>query len=446
MTHEKDNTNSGISGRAEAGKEIELRSDEVQEILTRPPHALVRYGISVIGGVLLILFIGSFFFKYPDIVQGNVELTSENPPVWLVAKNTGRIKELLCSDKQTVNSGQILLVIDNTAETQDAMRLIQYLKQIQINDSTTVIPDNMLQKSYGLGEVQSYFSAFAKSVMNYRNMQHYNLTNEERTNMLRQITDRKAYLANLKNQLALKQNEIEIAAKMYEREKKLYNENVNSKYDMETAEQTYLSKKQDLIQLKTSISLAEIESSQMKGSVNKLSLQQIQDRNQVLSDLRSSFRELKTALENWQQNYLLVAPQNGTVTFNSFWKQNQYIKSGDKVLAIVPANKGDIVGKIQLPVEGSGKVQVGQAVNIKVSGYPYLEFGMLKGWIRNKSLVTNDNNYTLEVSLSKGLRTTTGQELKFTGELTGTAEIITEDRSLFERFYSPLKYLVEKSF
>ena len=49
MTHEKDNTNSGISGRAEAGKEIELRSDEVQEILTRPPHGVAMMEASIIN-------------------------------------------------------------------------------------------------------------------------------------------------------------------------------------------------------------------------------------------------------------------------------------------------------------------------------------------------------------------------------------------------------------
>ena len=31
---------------------IELRSDEVQEILSRPPHALIRYGISIFCGVI----------------------------------------------------------------------------------------------------------------------------------------------------------------------------------------------------------------------------------------------------------------------------------------------------------------------------------------------------------------------------------------------------------
>ena len=38
---------------------IELRSEEVQEILGRPPHWMISYGITVIFIVILAIFIGS---------------------------------------------------------------------------------------------------------------------------------------------------------------------------------------------------------------------------------------------------------------------------------------------------------------------------------------------------------------------------------------------------
>lgn len=55
-----------------ADETIELRSREVQEILSRPPKSLIRYGTSVICGVLLVLIIGGFFFEYPDIITGEL--------------------------------------------------------------------------------------------------------------------------------------------------------------------------------------------------------------------------------------------------------------------------------------------------------------------------------------------------------------------------------------
>ena len=97
-----------LSLRRVVGGEVELRSEEVQEILSRPPHALIRYGITVISSVLILLFVGSFFFRYPDVVSGDVTITTENPPVWIVAKSTGKIKELLCSDKQEAKQADVL--------------------------------------------------------------------------------------------------------------------------------------------------------------------------------------------------------------------------------------------------------------------------------------------------------------------------------------------------
>ncbi|MCD7943155.1 MAG: HlyD family secretion protein, partial [Bacteroides intestinalis] len=60
-------------------KDIELRCEEVQEILTRPPHALVRWGITVCFTVLALVFIGGCFIKYPDVVRAEIPGTTDHP-------------------------------------------------------------------------------------------------------------------------------------------------------------------------------------------------------------------------------------------------------------------------------------------------------------------------------------------------------------------------------
>jgi HlyD family secretion protein len=51
--------------------------------------------------------------------------------------------------------------------------------------------------------------------------------------------------------------------------------------------------------------------------------------------------------------------------------------------------------------------------------------------------------YAVEVAFPQGLQTNTRKTLPFTGELTGTAEIITDDRSVFSRILSPLDFLLK---
>jgi HlyD family secretion protein len=174
-----------------------------------------------------------------------------------------------------------------------------------------------------------------------------------------------------------------------------------------------------------------------------LDTQYFKEKNSLFSELKTAYSELVSAIENWEQLYLLISPIDGTVTFNSFWTSNQFVNTGDKVLAVVFRHSGAIIGRIKSPSSGSGKIKQGQRVNIKVQDYPYMEYGSLQGRVRNISLIANGNSYTVDVELPQGVKINAGKTLNFTGELTGQAEIITDDRSLFSRILSPLEYLMK---
>ena len=81
---------------------IELRSEEVQEILTRPPKWMVRWGITIIFVVIALIIVGSWFFKYPDIISAKIVLTTENPPAPILAKTTGKIQNLFVQNNDSL--------------------------------------------------------------------------------------------------------------------------------------------------------------------------------------------------------------------------------------------------------------------------------------------------------------------------------------------------------
>ena len=49
-------------------KGIELRSEEVQEVMNRVPPAILRYGSGVLLGIVLLLLGGNAWFSYPETV------------------------------------------------------------------------------------------------------------------------------------------------------------------------------------------------------------------------------------------------------------------------------------------------------------------------------------------------------------------------------------------
>ena len=430
-----------MSDKKEEGNKIELRSNEVQEILSRPPRKLIRYGTSVICAILALLIAGSFIFNFPDIIRGEVVITTENPPAWVVARASGFIKELNCSDKQNVSKGDVLAIIENPASTEDIKRLTEIINLTVINDTLIQIPTDSFKHDFVLGDIQTNFSSFIQAHTDYQNFVQSNLIEQEKELIYKQINSRKIFITNLRKQLENKQREYKIVLNTYLREKKLYEQKVISGYDMEKAEQSYLNTQQEIQQIQTSISQEDVVSAQLSASYNKLDVQYTKEKYQSISSLKSAFDGLKSAIEQWHHNYVLTAPLSGSVTFNNIWKQNQYVGAGDKVFAIISDHPGEIIARVKVPVGGSGKIVPGQKVNIKVVGYPYLEYGLILGRTRNISLVPNDKNYMVEVSIDQNLMTTNKKQLRFTGELTGTADIITENRSLIERIFSPIKYI-----
>jgi HlyD family secretion protein len=421
---------------------VQLRSEEMQDILTRPPHILVRSGISVICLVVLMLLIGSFFFQYPDKVTGEITITTENPPVWLVAKTGGKIKEMHVKDKNQVREGQLLAVIDNPAKTEDIHQVKALLIPVDITDSSFYLPPG-LTGTYELGTVQNAYSVFLKTITDYENFLKYNTLDKEREALQLQIAGHKRYSASLRQQLKLKQEELQLSKNNYDRERQLYDKSVISKAEMEVAENAYLSTRQSYQQLQTNIASDEIESAQLQENLSKLDTQQAREKNNLLSQLKTNYSELKAQIENWEQVYEIISPTNGTVTLTAYWTQNQFVNAGDRVLAIVPDRPGQLIGRIQTPSQNTGKIKTGQNVNIKIQGYPYMEYGTLMGIVRTVSLIANEKIYAVEVDLPQELTTSTGKTLDFTGELTGEAEIITDDRSLADRILAPLKYLLK---
>ena len=74
-----------------------------------------------------------------------------------------------------------------------------------------------------------------------------------------------------------------------------------------------------------------------------------------------------------------------------------------------------------------------------------MEYGILKGAIRTISAIPNKDTYKVEVQFLDGMKTSYGIDLPFSPEITGTAEIITEDYSILQRIFFPIKSLIKNN-
>ena len=143
----------------ETGKDIELRSEAVQEVMGHVPSRIVRWGITVLFAVVLMLVVGSFFFRYPDVVEAEMTLTSRNPVTEVVARTSGRVSNLYVADGQEVKEGLPLAVVENTAVTEDVFRLKKLLARYAGEPER--LGYYLLQDVWRLGDIQSAYTALA---------------------------------------------------------------------------------------------------------------------------------------------------------------------------------------------------------------------------------------------------------------------------------------------
>jgi HlyD family secretion protein len=429
---------------------IELRSESVQEILGRPPRWIIRWGITIIFVVVAGLVIGNYFFKYPDVLTATITVTTENLPAGVVAKSSGRIDTIFVSEKQLVKKGDFIAVIENTACLEDVMTIKKYELQITNYDSSSY--GLTVLRSYGLlrlGDLQPACQALIKANEDFQYFINADYHHKKIGSIKKQIHTQNLILSKSKTQLDLGSQQLETAYQLFTIDSIIFEKKAISNAAYQNAKNSYLQQLQSYESAKVGIDNLNISILQLEQAVFDLE----QQRNEQLNNLQIAFtgalNQLQTQIKTWEQTYLIVSPIDGVVTLTKYWQKNQNINAGEVLVTVVPVEKTTLTGKILLPPRGAGKVKEGQPVNVKFDNYPYMEFGMVRVQIKNISLVpvtveNNEKAYMLEVEFPELLVTNYGKTLEFSQEMTGVAEIITEDLRLLDRFLNPIKAVIKR--
>ncbi|MEP5338173.1 MAG: HlyD family efflux transporter periplasmic adaptor subunit [Algibacter sp.] len=418
---------------------LELRSEEVQEILSNPPIWIVRWGITLIFMFTCIILTLSFIIRYPDFVTAKVLVTTKLPTEKVVSRYSGQLDKIFVNDRDSVGIGQKLAVVKNTANFSDVYTLKQIIDTLPFSLKNFKFPFNKTTYLI-LGDVSSAYLSFEKSYIDYfllKDLDPY--TNQLGGNKV-SLQELKNRLKSQKTQKKLLEQEYKLKQTDFERDKHLLEKGIISQRDYEL-------KQLEFIQMQKSISAMAISISQMTEAISSANqtlkstrINEQEDNTRFLKNLVQSYDMLKEAIRNWEYNYVLTSSINGIISFQDYWGANQFVSSGSIVFSILPTDTSKLVGKLLIPAQNAGKVSIGQKVLVKLDNYPYQQFGMLIGEVANFSISPNaDSNYTVYVSLPNGTKTSYNKTFVFTQELLGNAEIITEDLSVAERLFYKFK-------
>lgn len=179
-----------------AQEDIKIRSQEVQDILKKMPHSLIRWGNSIIFLILVLMGFLAFFIKFPTVFQVPVIITAKNPPEQFTANRNGKIERLFFDNKDVVSEGDVIAVMKNTADFEDVMKLKTVIDSISAEhfESNVLIPLHELSFA-NYGTIQPYFRKLEKTYSLYESSKEnskrkYKLQLWEDISMLRNEIDR----------------------------------------------------------------------------------------------------------------------------------------------------------------------------------------------------------------------------------------------------------------
>ncbi|MFN5548672.1 MAG: HlyD family secretion protein [Bacteroidota bacterium] len=412
----------------------EVRSEEVQEIVNRVPSWIVRWGTMLIFIVFLVALTISWFVKYPDVLKAEVVITTTPVPANLVARVDGRLK-LLKSDKEIVKAGDVVAFIDGNVNLND----LQSLESILGSDFIGIDPTS-LQK-FNVGEIQSSLSQLGAVLQDWQ-VFHNNASYQNQVLQLQKQKETTLRIGfNQTAQYKLLKRELSLSKEKFLTDSLLYSQKVIARLDFNSSQATFLQQQRVLKNAERAMLDNKLQINQLDKQIEDLQTEEKNREVELATQANNRFNELKSEIKRWKENYLLISPLDGQVSYLSFFYDNEYVALGKSLFTIVPKTQ-HVFGQAELAISRSGEVKAGQMVNIRLQNYPFEKYGVLTGNIETVSLIPNDGNYLVKVNLPNGLKTTHNSELKVTGQLKGELEIITEDLRLLERIFYQFRRLV----
>ncbi|CAH0287434.1 HlyD family secretion protein [Chryseobacterium sp. WG14] len=420
---------------------IELRSESVQDILTQPPHWMIRWGNTIIFVILLLILVMSYIIKYPEFVPAPIIVTSQNPPEKLEARTSSKIEKIFIKDHQEVKKNDLLMVMQSAANYKDVLELKKLVDSTAPNQLYS-FPLSVTSR-FKLGELQGDYNNFAKAFQDEELFTRLQPYAPENLAANQSILENRGRISTLRQQKNLELAKYDLTKKNFQRSQELFNQGVISSLELENEKIKYIQAQQNIENLNISISQMEEGISNLNKTKSGTAINTEKDKITYSSQTLQLFEQLRKSLKQWEQNFLVISSTDGIASFQQFFGENQFVKVGDPILSILPENKEKLVGRMSVPTVNSGKIIPGEKVLIKLDNYRFQEYGIIEGKVQNISLIPDDKgNYYVDVVLPKGLKTSYNKTLTFDKELRGSAEIVTQDLRLIERFFYQIRKLL----
>lgn len=419
--------------------------DDIEAIIGNPPGWTMRWGMTFLLGLFLLLASVAWMVRYPDIVEAPAVLTTQKPPIRVVSKTSARLVELRAENGKEVNQNDILGLMENPAELNDVIELKQFLNNLEEN-KTLNLSSAQIPNELKIGSLESTFALFEKSFSELKYFLSQDINYLKIENLQKQILELERLNRSLNRQAKFLNQEVEVAYSGFQRDSILLTQKSLSELEFEATKMIWIRKKRELENLKSGTVENDLNIRKMEAQI--LDLQQLRNdgESEKVLNFETELEKLKGEIEIWENTYLIKAPINGKVSLTNKWSAQQFVNAGEEILTVIPdTQSNEIFGRLLLSGPNMGKVEPGMTVLLRLDGFPYQEYGVLESTLENIAEAPGQEGYEAQISLSKNMVTTHDRLIPFRQEMKATARIITEERSYLDRILENFWATFEKN-
>ena len=421
-------------------------SEDNLEIFEKPAGWMLYWGTTTVV-VLVLLVLGlAAFVQYPDKLEFQVSITSSPPPVPVVVNHAGQVENMLISDGEEVEHGDVLMVLASPARWEDVLYIDSVLAKLQYRDSPVGLLELRLREPMRLGQLSFAYTQLLNYTAELQEKLNRQALRERMQSLDQQIAEVGTLRKNLNDQLETLRLELAIAERNLRQFEQLLANESASQIEVDQSATRLLDVQRRIEEQGNRLSQTRSREAELEGQKTQLRVVTDDELLQLWLNWKAQVRSLQQEFYDWEDQHLLKASRSGQVIFFEHLDIGTPFLEQQIPLGIIPQNEGvQYQAEGLLPDLGSGAINADSEAYLEVLAYPSERYGKVE--VEVKSIAAAPQNagegYRIVLSFPEGLTTTHGQVLQFRQQMLAQATLLAEKRSLLSRLFDRLRQLTD---
>ena len=400
----------------------------------------------LIAIITIMILAMSHMISYPDKIVATGVVTTERPPIALIATSSDRIAQVIVASGTPVEIGDDLIYLHNAADKGHILSLIDWVEKRKHR-----ISPNMPAPAIDLnvGPMQTAYAQLLLKLSEYRQIHNQTIIGEQ----INTLEHEKARVAELNNSISAEQihytSEFLLTKKELDRAALLHTDGLISTQQLEIAEAKYNNfQRQEESMTKALIQNA-IRSDQLTIEQQKLEEGRIIQLRQYQFAIQEIITNITSLYHQWSTKYHIQADIPGTVQYSYDVAEGYQMNPGMQLGHIIPVEENNNTYiKVRAPSTGIAKLKKSNRAVIRFDAYPAKEYGLLEATTDDISIIPYADkegvqSYQIKIKITLPITTTYNKTIAYRPNLAVQVDLITEDQSILDRIFSQIRDLIK---